>query len=198
MQFIRTSETRGIDPFDKKLEDIPGGVCVAISDLGTGATEVKAGTPIGKGSAGLFNVVKQAVIYGAVGNTDVTLNVVKGHLLKVGNYIFATVGSKNYAITAIDSTTSALYDTITVGTTLAAILAAGDVIYQGVASAGASTGAFLYTPYALVGVGFDFTAPDSGENKFCQAIVRGSIKSAVMPNGAGAALIAALPLIRFV
>jgi hypothetical protein len=197
MQFIRETETRNIDPFDTKLEVIPGGVCVAITDLGTGATEIKPATPIGKGSSGMFNVVKSAVVYAEAGDTAVTIQVNKGHLFKVGNKVFATVGSKNYAITAIDTTTSALYDTITIGTTLGAVLAAASVIYEGVATEGAATGAFLYTPYALVGVGFDFVA-GSGENHFCQAVVRGSVKTALMPNGAGAALIAALTHFRFV
>jgi hypothetical protein len=196
--FTRTDETRGADPWIKILEDIPGGVCVAISDLGAGTTTIKSGTVIGKGSNGLFNVVKQAVVYTQAGNTATTIPVKKGHLLKVGNKIFATAGSKNYAITAIDSTTSALYDTITIGTTLGAVLAVGDVIYEGVASEGAATGALLYTPYAITRNDVTFTSASSGENVFVAAVVRGSIYTALMPGGSNAALVAALPLIRFV
>jgi hypothetical protein len=194
MQFKRTSEIRIVSPFISRIEDIPGGVTVAVGDLAANLTAILAGTPVGIDSNGLGHVIKQAVLQAAAANTDVGYKVLKGHGFKVGDYVFNAVGQKNYVINTIDTSNGA-YDTITIATTLGVVLNIGDVIYQGVASAGATSGAFFYTPIGLTTEGIDINA---GDNHLVGVVLRGSVRIANLLNGAGAPLIAALPLIRFV
>lgn len=137
-------------PIVHKIADIRGGVTVDVSELTQ--DYLPAGTPISKPVSGVCHVVKYAILQANAANDATVLKVLKGHNLKVGDKVFAVSGGKNYGISAIDTSNSA-YDEITVGTTLGVALTAGAAIYQGVATTGASAGAFLYEPFAIVGTG---------------------------------------------
>lgn len=138
------------NPIVHKIADIRGGVSVDVSELTQ--DYLTAGTPISKPIQGIAHVVKFAILQANAANDATILKVLKGHNLKVGDKVFAVKGGKNYAISAIDTTNSA-YDEITVATTLGVALSAGTAIYQGVANTGATAGAFLYEPFAIVGTG---------------------------------------------
>ena len=58
MQNYFSAESPEKNVFLSKIEDISGGVTVAVKDLVQ--TRVGAGTPIGKDANGLFHVVKTA------------------------------------------------------------------------------------------------------------------------------------------
>jgi len=110
--------------------------------------EIVAGTPVGfDESTRIATILKTAKVYADATNTATTIQVKKGHLFKVGNYIGHVIGGKAYAITAIDTTNSS-YDTLTVGTTLGVALVAGDTIFQSSAT-GATACVYYVTPKAL-------------------------------------------------
>lgn len=166
-------ENRQVRAIIQNIADIPGGVTVAIADLIPGVP-LRDGTAIGKGSDGLYHVIKTAAIAEAAGSTAKTYKVEKGHHFKVGDVLAAGVGAAGYAITAIDQSNTA-YDSITVGTTLGE-LAKGATVVQG-AAAGASA-ALKYTPSAVVGEPKDVVA---GDNLWVPAIVIGTVKGDVIP-----------------
>lgn len=146
----RKDSALGKSPIVHKIADIRGGVSVDVSELTQ--DYLAAGTPISKPASGKCHVVKYAILQANAANDATTLKVLKGHNFKVGDKVFAVKGGKNYGISAIDTSNSA-YDEFTVGTTLGVALTAGDAIYQGVATTGATAGAFLYEPFAIVGTG---------------------------------------------
>lgn len=191
MQNYVSKDTRKVDAFVTKLEDIPGGGTVAVTELTQASVE--EGTPVGVDSNGLFHVVKTAKVTDAATSSATEYKVAKGHNLKVGEFIALKTGGKAYAISAID-TSEADYDTITVGTTLGLAAAAGDVIFQAAAESATTTSAFKYTPIGLTGTGFDVV---SGNNHTSDIVVRGTVKKDVAAPS-GAYVQAALPLIRFV
>lgn len=174
--------------FQSKLENIPGGVTVAVKDLTR--KRVGAGTPIGKDANGLYHVVKTAKMQADAASSATEYKVLKGHDFKVGDFL--AYGSKGYAITAIDQS-NADYDGLTVGTTLGAV-STGEVLFEG--DKAAATGVvFKYTPEALVGTTFDVIPND---NHITDAVIRGSVVEAniVVPINAG--IKTALSLVRFV
>lgn len=188
MQNYFSAESPEKNVFLSKIEDIPGGVTVAVKDLVQ--TRVGAGTPIGKDANGLFHVVKTAKMQADAAADATVYKVLKGHNFKVGNYL--ANGAKAYAITAID-TSNADYDALTVGTTLG-VAATGAILYEGDKSA--ATGVtFKYAPTALVGTTFDVI---TGDNHSTDAIVRGSVTEVNISAYISDAIKAALPLIRFV
>lgn len=99
----------------KCLADYPNGKGIYTADLG--GDVVYDGTPVYM-SSGICKVQKTAMVYENAGSSAVKYKIYKGSHLKVGDTV--TNGSTSYAITAIDKTTSANYDEITVGTTLGA------------------------------------------------------------------------------
>lgn len=172
----RKNDSRVIRAFTHRLADIPNGVNIATADFVQ--TSLKEGTPVGKDSDGLFHIVKTAVLTAAATNVATTITVAKGHNLKVADTIFAVKGGKCYAITAIATNSSnSSYDDITVGTTLGVALAVGALIYQG-GTAGASAGAFKYTPVGLVGESYDV---ESLANRPANVVTIGQLKSANAP-----------------
>jgi len=102
---------------------------------------IPAGTPVNiDESARTLGVGYRFEVYEEVADDAVIIKVVKystkyGALAKVGMHLMAmpaalaTAGAA-YTITAIDTTTSALYDAITIGTTLGATLAVGSVVAE--------------------------------------------------------------------
>lgn len=191
MQNTKTTETRGLIVFVKKIEDIPGGVTLAAADV-TQAV-IGAGTPVGKDANGLFHVIKTAKAQANAANNATTYKVLKGHNIKVGDFLSTGALKIAYAITAID-TSNADYDTLTVGTTLGVAVTAGDILITAAAEATGNTSAFKYTPYGLLGSDVQIV---SGDNHLVDVIVRGTVRDAnIWPVHAD--IKTALPHIRFV
>ena len=90
-------------------------------------------------------LVKTAVV--VTGSTTTVTKVAKNHNFKVGDVISKTVGAVAVAITAIDTTTSDEYDTLT-HLTNGGAWSAADVLFQ--AASVSATSAYLYTANALL------------------------------------------------
>lgn len=174
--------------FQSKIENIPGGITVAVKDLTQ--TRIKAGTPVGMDANGLYHVVKTARIQTKAESAETGYKVEKGHNFKAGDIL--ALGAKGYAITGID-TSNANFDILTVGTTLG-VAEVGAVLFEGNKSA-ASAVTFKYSPIALVGTTFDVLP---GNNHLTDGVVRGSVKEKNIGAPISDAIKAALPLIRFV
>ena len=179
-RITRQGEERQVRAIIQNLADIPGGVTVAIADLIPGVPLLD-GTPIGKGSDGLYHVIKTAKVTENAGSSATSYKIAKGHHFKVGDVIAAGVGSAGYAITAIN-TSNAAYDTVTVGTTLGAATAGATLVLG--AAAGASA-ALKYTPEAVVGEPKDVIP---GDNLWVPAVVIGTVKGSVCPPYSSATL----------
>jgi len=145
----RTYTQYGIPKWQKPPSLYQGGFKLVLTHLLT--TEVVAdGTPVYVDEAArTATVLRTAKAQAIATDSAVAYKVEKGHHLAVGDYFAKTVGSKAYAITAIDSTTSTDYDEITIGTTLGAAVAVGDAFFVSSAQ-GASAAALPVTPNGLV------------------------------------------------
>jgi len=119
--------------FLQMLEDIPGGITIFTDDLKTATKELKAGAMVGEdgSTAGLYHLCKTAEVYEAAALGATEVKVEKEHEFKIGDFI--TNGNVSTAITGIDSTTSTLYDALTLTATLDAVEAipVDSVLYQG-------------------------------------------------------------------
>ena len=155
LKITRNSDSRVIKAMVHRLADIPGGVTVSVADLG-GAVLLE-GTPVAYAVAdAMFHVCKTAKMVTEAAIDAVVYEVAKGHHFKVGDY-FATEGANGKQITAIDKTTNADKDVITVGTTLGVVTAVGVVAFQ----AAAGNKVAKYAPTAIVGSSYDVVASES-------------------------------------
>jgi len=171
------------------VETAQGGFILDATGLSTGDT-VKAGTPVGfDESTRKAVIIKTATLQADATNTATTYNVLKGHLLIVGDKIGATKGSKSYAITAIDKTNTA-YDVLTVGTTLGAALTSGTALFQ-TSATGTTAADFIVAPKGLTYETFDVEP-----NMSLSVVIRGTVYHRRVPK-ASADLKAALPNIIF-
>jgi hypothetical protein len=168
LRIKRQSDTRQVGCILHRVADIPGGVTIDISTLG-GSTLLE-GTPIGVGATGKYNVVKTAKMVTQAANNAVNYEVAKGHQFKVGQYI--GTGSVAYTITAIDKTTNADKDVITLNTTLGVVCAVDLVLYEAAAESAAAAAA-KNTAVAIVGSSYDITA---SENLVVEAFVIAVVK----------------------
>lgn len=185
MGLFNTSKTdkasRPIFPQPQFLQDYPGGGTLENANLPEG-TILRTGTLLSiNEQTSLVNVLKTATIAEAATNTDVAYKILKTvndndqpHLLIVGDLVAFVVGGKSYAITAID-TSNANYDTITVGTTLGVVLAAGDVLFHSAAS-GATAGKLKYDVNGILRN--DVT---TGKNTFVPVIRAGAVYNRRLP-----------------
>lgn len=191
MQNYHQGEVKGNIAFDSKLEDVPGGITVAINDLTQGV--VKEGTPVGFDVNGLYHVVKTTRLKMDVGSTDNVYAVEKGHNLKVGDVITNKLGAKAYTISAVD-TKSSDKDVVTLTSSLGVALKSGDVLFEAKSESASNTSTFKYDPFCLTGTSFDVV---KGDNHLTDGIVRGSVREANI-GPIHADIKAKLPLIRFV
>lgn len=123
MQPVKTTSTASVPVFQTMLETAQGGFSLDNTGLAVGET-IKAGTPIGYDEATrVAKVLKVATLQANAANDAVDYRVMKGHNIKVGDYLAAVAGGKAYAVTEID-TSNAAYDELTVGTTLGVALTA--------------------------------------------------------------------------
>lgn len=191
MQNYSTSETAGLIVYDRKLETVPGGVCIAAAELVQ--TRIKSGTPVGKDSNGLYHVVKCAKAQANATNTATDYRVVKGHNFKAGDILASATGAKAYAITAV-TTSNTDYDILTVGTTIGVAITAGDIFLQSATESNTTGSALKYTPVGLTGEDNDIT---TGDNVLASVVVRSSVREANIPP-IHTAVKTLLPQMRFV
>lgn len=173
----RSSDSRVVKAILHRVADIPGGVTVSVAVLG--GASLKEGTPIGApdSSTGLSKVVKTAKIVTNAANDATEYEVAKGHHFKVGD-IFSAGGANGEAITAIDKTTSAVKDTITLASTLGVAITAGTSGAIAFEAAGANT-TLAVTPVAVVGQNLDV---EENENLFVDAWVMAVVREANAPD----------------
>jgi len=171
----RKEDKRVVHACTHNVADIPNGVTVKSAELVSGSI-LKEGTAIGKGSDGLYHVVKTAEAVEAVAASGTSIKIAKGSHFKVGDFVMIAVNGKAYAITAID-TTEATYDTVTIGTAIGAI-AKGGVIMLADAEHASTGAAFKYTPKALTGDSYDVEALS---NHLVSAVTIGQFKESVIP-----------------
>lgn len=166
----RKKDNRVVKCILHRVADIPGGVTVQVANLGGSA--LFEGTPLGKGSNGLYVVCKTAQVITKANASATTYEVAKGHHFKVGDR-FATDACDGQTITAIDKSDAAK-DVITVGTTLGAIVKAGTCAFE---SSGANK-TLKVAPVAIAGSNYDV---ENGENLFTDAWVIGVVNTANAP-----------------
>ena len=166
----RQKDNRVVKCVLHRIADIPGGVTVSVAELGGSA--LFEGTPIGKGSDGLYKVCKTAQIITAATATATAYEVAKGHHFKVGD-LFATNDCDGKSITQIDKS-SASKDVITLGATLGKAVTANTCAFE---SSGATTD-LKVTPIAFAGSNEDVNAND---NLFVSAWVHGVIREQNAP-----------------
>lgn len=167
----RKKDNRVVKCILHRVADIPGGVTVNVAKLGGGA--LFEGTPIGKGSNGLYEVVKTAQIIKEADADATKFQVAKGHHFLIDDY-FGTAALAGQKITAIDKS-NANYDEITVGTKLStAKVTAGTCAF----ATNASTTTPAVTPVAMVGSNYD-VVPNT--NLFVDAWVIGVVRESNAP-----------------
>lgn len=187
LQIVKSEGVDSQEVFQKILEVPTGGFALVNSELVQ--TGIDAGCPLYINEATrLAYVVKTATLQADAANDATTYKLNKGHNFKVGDYVAFAVGGTAYAITAIDTTTSADYDEITVGTTLGVgyTAADGDVMFESGAT-GATAAAYKYTTNALLK---NYTKV--GVNESCSAVVRGTVYSNRLPYAISTAMKTAL------
>lgn len=141
-------------------------------------TIIPAGTPmVYNETTRVAAILGTGVAYATAGATDTDYPVTKGHTLKVGDYFASgAAGGKAYAITAIDTETSTLYDIITLGTTIGAVTA-GDLVY-----ASTATGATASAYPAANGLLYDDTVTGTGQD--VSIVIRGTVYARRVPYNA--------------
>lgn len=176
----RTVGTNSIPVWQGTDDDISlaqGGFALAATGLAAD-TIIPAGTPV------IYNettrsaaIMGTGVVYEDAGGSATVYKVKKGHTLKVGDYFAkGAAGGKAYAITAIDSTTSSDYDSVTVGTTIGAVTA-GDLVYVSTA-----TGATASAYPAINGLLYDDTLANTGES--ISVVIVGTVYARRVPYNA--------------
>ena len=189
LKIERSSDLRTLKSILHRVADIPGGVSLKTADLGGAA--LLEGSPIGPlgDGSGLYGVTKTAKVVTEAANNATTYEVAKGHHFKVGDY-FAVTGANGKQITAIDKTTNADKDVITLSATLGVVVAVDTVAFQ---SEGAN-GTLKVTPICVVGSSYDI---ETTSNLFVDAWLIAVVKETVAPK-ATAAIKTALKGIHYI
>ncbi len=119
---------------NKDIQLVQGGLTLVTTGYAAGDV-IPAGAPLVYDEAArTATIMRTGVAYATASGSATDYQVNKGSTLKIGDYLASgAVGGKAYAITAIDKTTSTLYDTVTVGTTIGAV-AAGATLYASTAT----------------------------------------------------------------
>ena len=182
----RGREQRTVKCVLHRVADIPGGVGVAVANLG--GRVLYEGTPLGKGAGDLYEVCKTAKVLTKSEASATTYEVAKGHHFKVGDR-FATAECNGQEIASIDRTDAAK-DIITVKTSLGKVVAAGACAFE---SKGADT-KLKVTPVAVAGSDQDV---NPGDNLFVSAWVVAVVREANAP-AANDAIKSALKCVAYV
>lgn len=126
--------------FEQIYAEKPGGGLLANQTY-----DVKAGTAVGL-SSGKYQPIKAYRLVKAVEVADTTIEIAKGSGVATGDII--ANGAKGVACTAVDTTTNADKDVVTV--TMGVAIADGTVLYQA-AAASASAAVPKHTPLFVTG-----------------------------------------------
>lgn len=176
--FQRTLNTNSIPVWqglDKDIQLAQGGFALNSTGLAQGAI-IPAGTPVVFDEAArTATIVGGSTLQANATNIATTYRVNKGHTHKVGGYLAAATGGAAYAITAIDPS-NALYDVLTVGTTLGVALTAGTGLFESSAT-GASAAAYP----AVNGLTYGETVIDYSV-KAINAVIRGTCYARRLPS----------------
>ena len=186
MTIKRSREQRTVKCLLHRIGDIPGGVGVAVANLG--GSVLYEGTPLGKGAGDLYEVCKTAKVLTKAEASATTYEVAKGHHFKVGDR-FATADCNGQEIASIDRTDGAK-DIITVKTSLGNVVAAGTCAFE---SKGADT-KLKVTPIAVAGSDEEV---NPGDNLFVSAWVAAVVREANAP-AANDAIKSALKCVAYV
>ncbi len=173
----------------KDIQLAQGGFLLTKGTLVTGDV-VKAGTPVVFDEAArTASVLHVAVMQANAASNATSYQVLKGHTLKVGDYLAKNSGGPAYAITAID-TSNAGYDALTVGTTIGATTA-GDTVF-----ASTATGASASALPAANGLVYDDVAVTDAATSI-SAVIRGTVYARRIPYNAAIAALTGLDDIIF-
>lgn len=157
LKIERSSDSRSVKAILHRIADVPGGVTVKVAELG--GTALLEATPMAYSAAdGMAHVCKTALIVSDAANNATSYDVAKGHHFKVGDK-FGTSGANGQAITAIDKTTNADKDVITVGTTLGVAITAASKTVAFETNADAKTP--KYAPAMIAGSSYDVKANEN-------------------------------------
>lgn len=172
-----TGEDRYIHSIVQNLADVPGGVTVSTAALIPGKPLLEGAYVSRKNSAGICTIIKTATVHTTAGSDATSYQVEKGSHFKVGDIITTGAGKTAAAIASVDRDSSALFDTITVATTIGAATK-GDTLVQANA---ANAKAVLPTPYGRLVDNHEVKAED---NLFAPVCVIGTYEGTLVPQSA--------------
>lgn len=170
LRIERKKDNRVVKCILHRIADIPEGVTISVANLG--GTALLEGTPIGKGSNGMFAVCKTAKVLTEVNATGTSYEVAKGHHFKIGDY-FGIMGKNAQKITDIDKSDLSK-DVITLEATLGATVKVGTCAVE-------TTGAnqtLKIEPIAVCGSSHDVKPND---NLFVDAWVHAVVRESNAP-----------------
>lgn len=195
MGITRTTGASGIPVWqgtDKDIQLAQGGFLLSATSL-PDDTVIPAGTPLViSESARTASILGYGIAQANAGGAAVAYPVLKGHTFKVGDYLATgATGGKAYAITAIDSTSSTVYDTLTVGTTIGAVTA-GDLLYASTATG--ATASALPASNALL---YEDAVVKTGFSNSVSAVIRGTVYARRVAYNASIAALTGLSKITY-
>lgn len=165
----------------KELEDIPGGISVALADL-RNDVPVPPGAYIGADENGLGHIIKGAVLLEDVAAGGTEFKVSKFNQFKAGDFVTSKdkEGVKAYAIASVDIT-NVNHDVVKVSTALGVALSVGNsliVVKAEDAEGGKSD--IAYQPIGITKREID----TSQSHAYVGVLVRGTVNVANMAYGA--------------
>lgn len=167
LRIERITESKQSIAFYHKVADIPAGVTVKTSGLGSGT--IPEATPLYVADNGLYAPAASAKVLETADASAVKYAVAKGSLFKVGDKVQKTA-TTSVNITGVDTTTDANKDYITLDATL------------GAKNPGDFLGQFLTgTPVAVTGEAVTFK---KGDNVLVSAWVIAVVNKNIMPEPA--------------
>lgn len=194
MYVTKETEYQNNPVIKSKIEVLTGGATVAAGDFNTSVdTELKAGAIVGEDSNGLFHALKTAKVHADVAVDATTIQVKKGHGLKVDDVVMDSGKTlKADKITAIDYSNDD-YDALTIEAAIGALSEDDIIVIAAAEAASAGAGAYAYTPVGLTINPVDLTKA----NQPSGVLLRGSVNESNMPQYVDATIKALLPLILF-
>lgn len=179
------------------LEDIPGGGTVAKSDFKNSSTEMKEGALLSADNNGIYHLTKTAKVWTAAASGATSVKVYKNNEFKAGNILINTAKTgTSRMITAINELDFS-YDELTLAGPLNIAISVNDILIQVSASGQTGAGAVLSYPPVAVAIAANPVNLLWG-NVGCGLLVRGRVKTELMPYPIDDSLKVLLPLIRFI
>ena len=187
----RQSDTERSLAVESILEDIAGGGVIEKDDIPTSSSGIPEGTLVGKGSDGIYHIVKTAMVVNTAATNANALVVYPNHEFVVGDFIGTSASgiASGALITAIAASGAGMG--IITCTWAGPDIAASGILVQ---ASGLGHSNFKYTP---VGISTNYVERDK-ENTGVGIVVRGRVRQNLMPYCIDDLLKTKLPLIRFV